>query len=52
MSRWEAFFHYLKQQILDIKDVQDRSSPVYTEVKYIKHSAHRAAKAIQIIFLI
>ncbi|CAF0832311.1 unnamed protein product [Rotaria sp. Silwood1] len=31
LYKWEAFFQYLKEQILDIKEVQDRSSPIYTE---------------------
>ena len=25
--RWEAFVQYLKEQILDVKDIQERSSP-------------------------
>ncbi|CAF2421699.1 unnamed protein product [Rotaria sp. Silwood2] len=31
LYKWEAFFQYLKEQILDIKEVQDRSSPMYTQ---------------------
>jgi len=33
-TRWEAFMQYLKEQVLDLKDVQDRSSPIYKQVKY------------------
>ncbi|CAF0961782.1 unnamed protein product [Rotaria sordida] len=31
LYRWEAFFQYLKEQLLDIREVQDRSSPIYTQ---------------------
>ncbi|UJR27822.1 hypothetical protein I4U23_009090 [Adineta vaga] len=29
--RWDAFVQYLKQQAFDVKEVQDRSSPVYSQ---------------------
>jgi hypothetical protein len=35
-NRWEAFIQYLKEQILDKKEVLDQSSPVYTQVKHKK----------------
>lgn len=37
MHRWEAFLQYLKQQILDVREVQDRSSPIYTQVTHKRY---------------
>ena len=31
-SSWRAFVQYLKEQIFDLKQIQDRSSPVYAQV--------------------
>lgn len=29
---WQSFVRYLQEQIFDLKQVEDRSSPVYTKV--------------------
>jgi hypothetical protein len=29
---WQAFVRYLQEQIFDLKQIQDRSSPIYAQV--------------------
>lgn len=31
-SSWQAFVQYLKEQVFDLKQIQDHSSPIYSQV--------------------